>query len=104
MGSIFSTTDDYRLRKNCKPRDDMGNLCSLITSPGQIIAIRQTIDQDDEENPVLETYQLEQSGNVIDGFDGTWVTELPMNLDYFTTNEFGEELSRMTPLLVFQQR
>jgi hypothetical protein len=98
MGSIFSTTDDYRLRKNCKPRDDMGNLCSLITSPGQIIAIRQTIDQDDEGNPVLETYQLEQSGNVIDG-DGTWVTELPMNLDYFTTNEFGERVVSYDPTI-----
>ena len=98
MGSIFSTDDSYRLRKNCRPRDDMGNLCSLTTGPGQIIAIRQTIDQDDEGNPVLETYQIEQSGNIIDG-DGTWLTELPMNLDYFTTNEFGERVLSYDPTI-----
>jgi hypothetical protein len=34
---------------------------------------------------------LEQAGNVIDG-DGTWLTELPMNLDYVITNEFGERV------------
>lgn len=96
MGSIFSTDDTYRLRKNCRPRDDMGNLCNLTYGPGQIIAIRQTIDQDDEGNPVLETYQLEQSGNIIDG-DGTWLTELPMNLDYYITNEFGEKVLSQDP-------
>ena len=98
MGSIFSTEDTYRLRKNCKPRDDMGNLCSLTYGPGQIIAIRQTIEQDSEGNPILETYQLEQSGNIIDG-EGTWLTELPMNLDYFITNEFGEKVLSHDPTI-----
>jgi hypothetical protein len=90
MGSIFSTDDNFRVRKNCRPRDNMGNLCGLTTSPGQILALRQTIDQDVDGNPVLEQYELEQSGNIIDG-SGTWLTELPMNLDYFITNEFGEK-------------
>ena len=98
MGSILSTTDDYRLRKNCKPKDDMGNLCQLTTGPGQIIAIRQTIAQDADGNPVLEEYQLEQSGNIIDG-DGTWLTELPMNLDYYITNEFGEKVLSHDPTI-----
>ena len=69
----------------------MGNLCGLVAGPGQILAIRQTIDQDSDGNPVLEQYQLEQSGNIIDG-SGVWLTELPMNLDYFITNEFGEKV------------
>jgi hypothetical protein len=90
MGSMFSTADSFRLRANARPRDNMGNLCSLTTSPGQIIAIRQTIQQDEDGNPVLEEYELEQSGNVIDG-NGTWLIELPMNLDYLVTNEFGEK-------------
>jgi len=98
MGCMFSTTDSYRLRANGKPRDDMGNLCSLTTSPGQILALRQTIQQDNEGNPVLEQYDLEQSGNVIDG-SGTWLIELPMNLDYFITNEFGEKVLSNDPTI-----
>ena len=98
MGSIYSTSDSYRVRPNAKPADDMGNLCSLITNPGQILAIRQTIYQDNEGNPVLEQHQLEQSGNIIDG-NGVWLTELPMNLDYFITNEFGEKVLSNDPTI-----
>jgi|LakMenEpi03Aug12_release.lakeMendotaPanAssembly.Ray.scaffolds.fasta_scaffold04957_6 hypothetical protein len=98
MGSIFSTTDRMRLRSNCRPRDNMGNLCSMIAGPGQILAIRQTIQQDSGGNPILEQYLLEQSGNVIDG-SGAWLVELPMNLDYFTTNEFGEKVISNDPTI-----
>jgi hypothetical protein len=91
MGSIFSTSNKFRLRKNCKPKDNMGNLCGLTSGPGQILAIRQTADQDVDGNPVLEVFELDQAGNIIDG-DGTWLTELPMNLDYIITNEFGERV------------
>jgi hypothetical protein len=96
MGSIFSTPDKYRVRKNCKPRDNMGNLCGLTTGPGQILSVRQTINQDTDGNPILEEYRLEQAGNVIDQ-DGTWLTELPMNLDYVITNEFGEKVITSDP-------
>jgi len=96
MGSIFSTAERFRVRKNCRPRDDMGNLCGLVAGPGQILAVRQTIQQDSNGNPILEQYELEQAGNVIDG-DGTWLTELPMNLDYFITNEFGEKTLSSDP-------
>jgi hypothetical protein len=98
MGSIYSTTDNLRVKKNAKPRDNMGNLCSLTSGPGQIIAIRQTIFQDSIGNPVLESYQLEQAGNIIDG-NGVWLTELPMNLDYYITNEFGEKVLSNDPTL-----
>jgi hypothetical protein len=96
MGSIFSTSDKYRVRKNCKPKDNMGNLCGLTTGPGQILAVRQTIEQDSDGNPVLEEYRLEQAGNVIDQ-DGTWITELPMNLDYVITDEFGNKVISYDP-------
>jgi hypothetical protein len=98
MGSIYSTSDAYRVRRNAKPKDDMGNLCSLQSGPGQILAIRQTIQQDTIGNPILEQYQLEQSGNIIDG-DGVWLTELPMNLDYYITNEFGERVISNDPTI-----
>jgi hypothetical protein len=96
MGSIFSNTDKYRVRKNCRPRDNTGELCSLQSGPGQIVALRQTIFQDSIGNPILEQYELEQSGNIIDE-DGTWLTEVPMNLDYIVTNEFGERVISPDP-------
>jgi hypothetical protein len=76
----------------------MGNLCNLTTSPGQIIALRQTIRQDSDGNPIIETYELEQAGNIIDG-SGVWFTELPMNLDYLITNEFGEKVISNDPTI-----
>jgi|694.fasta_scaffold00364_43 hypothetical protein len=96
MGCMFSSPDTLRVRNNGRPKDNMGNLCGLTTSPGQILALRQTIQQDIDGNPVLEQYELEQSGNVIDG-SGTWLIELPMNLDYFITNEFGEKVLSNDP-------
>lgn len=108
MGSIYSSPEKYRVRPairvagltvgGCKPKDNLGNLCNLVSGPGQILAIRQTIQQDSDGNPILETYQLEQSGNIIDG-DGTWLTEVPMNLDYLITNEFGEKVVSNDPTI-----
>ena len=96
MGSIYSTSDSQRLRRNAKPKDDMGNLCELAAGPGSILAIRQTINYDSDGNPILENFQLEKSGNIIDG-NGVWLTELPMNLDYLITNEFGEKVLSNDP-------
>lgn len=96
MGSIYSSSDTFRVRKNCKPKDNLGNLCGLTTGPGQILGIKQTIYQDSDGNPILEQHQFEQSGNIIDG-NGVWLTELPMNLDYYTTNEFGEKIISNDP-------
>jgi hypothetical protein len=104
MGSMYSTSDNYRLRSenffgittSPRPRDNMGNLCNLVAGPGQVLAIRQTIRQDSNGNPILEEYQLEQGGNIIDG-NGVWLTELPMNLDYIVTNEFGEKILSNDP-------
>jgi len=91
MGSIFSDADRGAIKKNCKPPIRSGNMCSLIAGPGQILAIRQTIKQDEYGRPVLEEYELENNGNVIDE-NGTWLLDVPMNLDYIITNEFGEQV------------
>jgi hypothetical protein len=98
MGSIFSSGDKFRVRKNCRPKDNMGNLCGLTAGPGQILALRQTIQQGTDGNPILEQYELEESGNIIDG-NGTWLTELPMNLDYVVTNEYGEKVFSNDPTI-----
>ncbi len=62
MGSIISTTDDDALKRNCKPKNNTGNLCELVAGGGSIQAIRQTIFLDQQNLPILEEYQLEQNG------------------------------------------
>jgi hypothetical protein len=96
MGSIISTSDEDYVKKNGKPTLKSGYLCGLTTGPGEILAIRQTIFQDSSGKPVLESIDLEQGGQVIDG-DGTWLLDVPMNLDYVTTNEFGEQVLSNDP-------
>ena len=96
MGALVTGIDDEAIEKNCKPPRDMGNLCNLSVGPGEIISVRQTIFQDTQGRPILEQGTLPQGGKVIDG-DGTWVIDVPMNLDYVTTNEFGEQIFSQDP-------
>lgn len=110
IGSIFSTIDKYRIAapinrinsppsmisQGCKPKDNLGNLCELTAGPGQIIAVRQTIFQDNLGRPILEEYRLENSGNVIDE-NGAWMVEVPMNIDYITTAEDGTRIFSNDP-------
>jgi hypothetical protein len=96
MGSIISTSDDDALKTNCKPKNNTGNLCELISGPGQILAIRQTIFPDQNNLPILETYEFEQNGKVIDG-DGSFLVKVPMNIDYVVTNEFGQQIISNDP-------
>jgi hypothetical protein len=96
MGSIISSTETSKLRRNCKPSNKLGYLCNLTTNSGEILAIRQTIFNDNQGRPVLEEFQLEQGGEVIDE-NGTWLIDVPMNLDFVTTNEFGEQVFSNDP-------
>jgi len=96
MGSIFSSNDFWAQKRNCSVRLRQGRLCSLISGPGEILAIRQTIFQDEYGRPALQRYVLEEGGRVIDE-DGTWVVEVPMNLDYVTTDEFGQQVTSLNP-------
>ena len=96
MGSIVSDSDSNAIRRNCKPTRNSGFLCNLITGPGEILAIRQTINQDVNGRPILESYGLEGGGTIIDP-QGTWLVDVPMNLDYYITNEFGEQVLSPDP-------
>jgi hypothetical protein len=96
MGSMFSTSEDDPLGVYCKPTFDSGNLCDLVSSQGKILALRQTIYNDNEGFPVIEEHKFEQGGNIIDE-NGTWLVEVPMNLDYVSTNEFGEDIFSNDP-------
>ena len=102
MGSIVSTLEKYAIkqwkskRQYCKVRGKSGELCSMVTGPGEILAIRQTIDLDVNGQPVLESINLENGGKVIDE-NGTWLIDLPLNLDYIYTNEFGQQVISNDP-------
>ena len=96
MGSIFSNGNDQFQTQRCRPKIRSGDLCNLIAGPGEILAIRQTIFNDDTGRPVLETFALESGGQVIDE-NGAWLIDVPMNLDYVTTNEFGDRVISNDP-------
>lgn len=98
MGSVFSSNDGDYIKATCKPKKDTGNLCDTVAGPGEILAIRHTIQEDENGDPVLEQYQLEDGGNVIDD-NGTWLIDIPMNLEYMTTNEFGERVISIDPTI-----
>ena len=96
MGSLTTNIDDKAIANGCRPPSEMGNLCNLTTSSGEIVAIRQTIFQDSNGLPMLEQAELPNGGKVIDE-EGTWLLEVPMNLDYVVTNEFGEQILSNDP-------
>lgn len=96
MGSIFSSNDEDYLKTNCKPKAEQGDLCGLVTGPGTILAIRQTIDLDRFGRPVLEQYVLPSGGKVIDE-NGAFLVDVPMNMDYLTTDEYGNLVVSLDP-------
>jgi len=111
MGSIGQDTDKDSVNMNCRPRASMGELCSLITKPGIIDAIRYTPFLEENPNafpawdagtdswdysnpiggtvPVLERHYLSNGGRVIDS-NGAFLVHMPMNLDHLITDEFGD--------------
>lgn len=96
MGSFFSSNEDDYIKGNCKPKNDTGKLCDSITGIGKILAIRQTTVLDENGRPVLEQYPLPEGGYVIDE-NGTWLIEIPMNLEYQITDEFGNQIISNDP-------
>ena len=92
MGSIFSSDEGVKVTNTnndiCNLKRGIGKMCDLIPGPGQILAVRQTTQVDSFGLPILEEYRLDNDGKIIDQ-DGTWVTEVPMNLDYVYTDEEG---------------
>ena len=96
MGSIISGPNSSAVSSECRPPSNSGHLCNLTTGPGEILAIRQTIRQDINGRPILENFSLEGGGKVIDE-NGTWLVDVPMNLDYYVTNEFGEQVLSNDP-------
>jgi hypothetical protein len=81
IGSLFSDSEKNSVNKQCRPRKDFGRLCETETGEGTIEMIRKNIDGS------VERFDVE-GGRVIDEF-GAWAYQVPMNLDYMITDEFG---------------
>ena len=81
IGSIFGDSEKNSINKRCRPRKKIGELSEQVTSDGRIEMIRQNLDGE------IENFDIE-NGDLIDS-DGTWAYQIPMNLDYMVTDEFG---------------
>lgn len=89
MGSVVSDNSSQGISKKCVPTDHMGDMDELVTGSGTIEMIRKTFSGDVEEFQVRGT-------ELIDG-NGTWCYQIPMNLDYMVTDEYGNMVPTDNP-------
>jgi len=82
MGSIFGDNEENSINLKCHARKSIGILNGQTTGSGKIEMIRQTVEG------AVERYDV-KGGQVIDK-DGTWAYQIPMNLDYRITDEYGD--------------
>lgn len=81
MGSLITDDRSEGISKKCIPTERMGKMDRLTTGQGTIEMIRKKPDGTVEEFSIL-------GNQLIDG-DGTWCYQIPMNLDYMGTDEYG---------------
>ena len=81
FGSIISDKHGQYIGHECGPTRWIGYNRDMVTGNGTIEMIRKTPDGLVEEFPI-------QGNHLIDS-DGVWCYQIPMNLDYIGTDEFG---------------
>jgi hypothetical protein len=81
-GGIFGDHGKNSINKRCRPRKKLGVLNEQITNEGTIRMIRKTLNDEIEEFNV-------DGGELIDEF-GAWAYQIPLNLDYMVTSEYGD--------------
>ena len=81
IGSIVADNSSNGISKKCVPTNQMGAMDELTTGEGTIEMIRKTPGGDVEEFQIKGT-------QLIDG-NGVWCYQIPMNLDYMMTDEYG---------------
>lgn len=89
MGSIVSDKPTEGISKKCVPTNKMGDMRDLVTGHGTIEIIRKKIDNTVEE--------LQIKGKQLINGNGVWCFQIPMNLDYVTTDEFGNTVPTDNP-------
>lgn len=81
IGSIITDDKSNGVSRRCIPTDRMGKMDKITTGSGTIEMIRKRADGK------VESFEV-QGTEVIDG-NGTWCYQIPMNLDYMMTDEYG---------------
>lgn len=89
IGSAITDKGGNAIGKNCTGDDKVGRMSDLSTGEGSIEMIRKTLDNRVEEVAI-------EGNRLIDG-DGVWCYQIPMNLDYVTTDEFGNMVPTDNP-------
>lgn len=78
MGSLMSSNEKSAVKSNGIAQKSTGDLCKLITGPGEIIGLTQSIYRDSSGLPIIERADLPNGGKLIDSA-GAWLFDLPMN-------------------------
>lgn len=81
LGSIITDTGSNAIAKNCTGTKKVGRLEDMVAGEGSIEMIRKTLDGKVEECQI-------KGNRLIDG-NGVWCYQIPMNLDYVKTDEYG---------------
>lgn len=89
MGSIVSDNDGNAIGHKCAPDINSGMNNQLIGGNGTIEMIRKTTDG------LVEEYQIQ--GNQLIDDNGVWCYQIPMNLDYVGTDEYGNVVPTDNP-------
>lgn len=89
MGSVITDTGEASISKKCQPDVMLGKMSNMVTGEGSIEMIRKT------PNGKVEEYSV-KGQKLIDG-NGVWCYQIPMNLDYVTTDEFGNLVASDNP-------
>lgn len=89
MGGSFADRGNNSIGKKCVANDDCGKMSELTAGEGTVEMIRYNMNGNIEYFPIM-------GNRVIDG-DGTWCYQIPMNLDYVTTDEFGNTVPTDDP-------
>ena len=89
IGSIVTDSKYAGFSKKCVPSPEMGRMDNLIGTSGTIEIIRKT-QGNNVESLVIEGTQL------IDG-SGRWCFQIPMNLDFVGTDEYGNKIATNDP-------
>jgi len=89
IGSIFSDNDKNSVNKNCRARKKLGKVCEMGEGKGTINIIRK--------NRLGDTEKFNLEGGQLINDDGVWAFQLPMNLDYKVTDEFGDLIPTDNP-------
>ena len=81
IGSLVADDKSNGFSKKCVPTERSGKMDKLTTGAGTIEMIRKTPDNN------VESFSV-QGNELIDG-SGTWCYQIPMNLDFVKTDEYG---------------